>query len=142
MIFQYSTRKLNGLDYICGSRLISENGLPIGPLEFTKALSGGLFDSKGKLQWTIRENSDYDPKTDHIDNRYIIECDPIQPTVEELKAKKQAAVRNQLVTDLPDILLQNKDNPEALVQALCDRVKEIEVEITNDHKRDPEPLRP
>ena len=51
----------------------------------------------------------------------------------ELEAERQAAVKRQLVADLPDIILQNKDNPEALAQALCDRAKEIEV--TNDLRR-------
>ena len=50
--------------------------------------------------------------------------------VEELEAEKQAVVKRQLIDELPDIILQNKDNPEALAQALCDRAKEIEV--TND----------
>ena len=53
-----------------------------------------------------------------------------EKSAEELEAERQAAVKRQLVADLPDIILQNKDNPEALAQALCDRVKGIEV--TND----------
>ena len=57
--------------------------------------------------------------------------------VEELEAEKQAEVKRQLVDELPDIILQNKDNPEALVQALCDRAKQIETETTSDHERNP-----
>ena len=138
MIFQYLTRKINGLDYIRGSRLISEKGTPSNLLEFSKAFSGELCDANNKLQWTIRENPKYDPEVDHIDDRYIIEHDPIQPTVEELEADKQAVIKRQLVTELPDIILQNKNTPGLLIQALCDRAKQIEVE--NETRRDPETI--
>ena len=52
-----------------------------------------------------------------------------EKSVEELEIEKQAAVKRQLVAELPDIILQNKDNPEALVQALCDRAKQIDKEV-------------
>jgi len=136
MIFQYLTREINGLDYICGSRLISEKGIPSNPLEFSKAFSKELCDPDNKLQWTIRENPKYDSETDHIDDRYIIENIPLLPTSEELEAEKQAAIKRQLVAELPDIILQNKDNPEALAQKLCNRAKQIEVE--NETGRDTE----
>ena len=59
-----------------------------------------------------------------------------EKTAEQLEAEKQAAIRQKLTTELSDIILQNKDNPEILAQALCNRAKEIEVEHENG--RDPE----
>ena len=125
MIFQYQVNKQG---YILGYYLVSEKGFPAQKYEVTRPKRLELRDENGKPQWTIRDNPEYDSKTDHIDDRYIIEHDPIQPTIEELEAKKQVAIKARLRIDLPDIILQNKDNPEVLAQALCDRAKEIEVE--------------
>jgi len=128
MIYLYHTKKLKGGLYVSGSVLKSEFGTPLQPFEFSRPFPDEICDDQGKLQYQIRDNSDYDPKTDHIDDRYIIEHNPIQLTVEELEAERQTAVKRQLIDELPDIILQSKDNPEALVQALCDRAKQIEVE--------------
>jgi len=54
--------------------------------------------------------------------------------------KKQAAIKRKLAAELPDIILQNKDNPEALTQALCERAKQIEVEMKDEPRRDTEAL--
>ena len=57
-------------------------------------------------------------------------------TPEVIETERQAKIKQQLRNELPDIILQNKDNPGALVQALCDWAKQIEVE--NETRRDPE----
>jgi len=138
MIFKYDVCKIGEKTYISGSRLISERGSPEGEYEFSKPIRDLLSDTDKALQWTIRDNSDYDPEVDRIEDRYIIERDPIQPTTEELEAKKQAAIKQQLTAELPDIILQNKDKPGVLAQALCDRAKEIEVK--HETKRDTEAI--
>jgi len=135
MIFQYETKEINGNIYITGSRLLAERGQPGKSYEFGSAFNRKITDQNGQFQWTIRENPDYDPKTDHIDDRYIIEHNPILPTPEELEAERQAAIKRLLVAELPDIIFQNKDNPAVLAQALCDRAKQIEVEITVQSSR-------
>jgi len=70
------------------------------------------------------EYLEYDEKTDSL----LIK--KREKSVEEIEMEKQLEIKRQLVAELPDIILQNKDNPEVLAQALCDRAKEIEV--TND----------
>ena len=70
------------------------------------------------------EHLEYDEQNDRV----VIK--KREKSIEQLEAERQAAIKQQLVADLPDIILQNKDNPEALAQALCVRAKEIEV--TND----------
>lgn len=52
-----------------------------------------------------------------------------EKSAEELESEKQSAIKSQLVAELPDIILQNKDTPGMLAQALCDRAKKIEAEI-------------
>jgi len=138
MIYQYDVQPIGGKQYISAVRLISEKGEIYTENQLTKAPRGDLRGPTGKLQWTIRENPDYDPKTDHIDDRYIIERDPILPTNEELEVEKQAVIKRQLVAELPDLILQNKDTPEALAQALCERAKQIEVEVKDEPRRDTE----
>jgi len=72
-----------------------------------------------------------DPKT----NQYLIE--ELEITPEKREAKRKIAIKRQLIAELPDIILQNKDNPEVLAQKLCSRAKQIEVE-TNETRRNPE----
>jgi len=128
MIFQYKTKTINGLKYLVESRLISKKGSPSKPLQFSRPFTEDLSDENRKLQWTIRENPNYKPEKDHIDDRYIIEHNPISPTTEELEGKRQQKIRDQFQTELVDLILQNKDNPQGLAQALCNRAKQIEVE--------------
>ena len=142
MRVRYDIKTINGKNYIVQSQLISTKEGPKEFYEFTKPFAKNLVNEYGKLQWTIRENPDYDSETDHMDDRYIIEQKPIQPTTEELEKERKAAVKRQLVAELPDIILQNKDNPEALVQELCDRAKQIDVEIKNETGRDPKTINP
>jgi len=134
MIYQYKIKTIDGIRYICGSSLIAEKEGPTEPYQFSKPFNRRLHQ-EGRLLWAIRENPDYDPEIDHIDDRYIIEYDPVQPTAEELEAEKQAVTKQKLIAELPDIILQNKDNPEALAQALCERAKQIEVEVKDEPRR-------
>jgi len=139
MVFKYLVRTVNDKQYITGFSLKSVKGIPTGLYEFTEEFKQPLLSKEyNKLQWTIRENPDYDPETDHIDNRYIVEYDPIQPTAEELEAEKQMAIKQKLTAELSDLILQNKDTPEALAQALCERAKQIEVEVKDEPRRDTE----
>ena len=59
-----------------------------------------------------------------------------EKSAEQAEAERRVAIKRQLVDELPDIILQSKDNPEALAQALCNRAKQIEVE--NETGRDTE----
>ena len=133
MIFKYIITTINSLNYISGSRLISEKGTPSGNYEFTKPFGSmgdlrvrNLTDENGKLQWTIRDNPDYDPETDHIDDRYLIEHKPILLTADEKETKRAAEAKAKLAAELVDLIYANKDNPDALAQALCERAKEID----------------
>ena len=129
MIFRYQTYERGGKTYIVESVLVSATEQPSKPFECTRPFIQDLRDKHGKFQWTIRENPDYNPQTDSVDNRYIIEKDPIQLTNEELKAEHQQKVRQQLQGELTDLILSNKDDPEGLAQALCDRAKQLEKEM-------------
>lgn len=129
MIYMYETIMINNKHYINGSRLLREIGVPSQPYEFSKVFKRNLVDKNGKLQWTIRENPNYNSQTDNINDRYLIENDPIPLTSKETETQRIAAIRSKIVNELPDIILQNKDNPTTLVQVLCNRAKQIEVEI-------------
>ena len=96
--------------------------------------SEGWYEIERELDIEAGEYLEHDEQNDCI----VIK--KREKSIEELEIERQMTVKRQLVAELPDIILQNKDNPEALVQVLCDRAKEIEVEITNDHKRDPKAL--
>jgi len=80
-----------------------------------------------------REAGEY---LEHDEQNDCIVIKKREKSTEELEGERQAAVKRQLIAELPDIILQSKDNPEALAQALCDRVKQIEVE--NETRRNPE----
>jgi len=126
MIFKYNTQSIDKKVYIVGSVLKDVEGSPSGEYEFSKGFTETLTNENGKLQWVIRENPNYSPETDHIDNRYLIEYDPISPTAEEIEAEHQRKIERQLQTELPELILQNKDSPENLAKVLCDRAKQIE----------------
>lgn len=128
MRFRYITKSIQGKTYISGVILIAEYGMPREPYEMSQSFIEDLLSKDGKLQWTIRENPDYDPVADHIDSRYIIEHQPLALTSEEKETKRWAAVRRQFAAELPNIILQNKDNPAELAEALCARAKQIERE--------------
>ena len=91
----------------------------------------GWYELEREPEIEVGEYLEYDPENDCI----IIK--KREKSTEELEAERKAAVKRQLITELPDIILQNKDNPEALVQALCSRAKQIEVEIKNETGRNP-----
>jgi len=128
MVFQYKITIIGNRRYILSSELISETGAPRESFQFTQPFTLELRNEEGKPQWTIRENPDYNPETDHIDHRYIIEYDPLEPTIEEIEAKCREKIKHQLQNGLPDLILANRDNPENLAKALCDRAKELEKE--------------
>jgi len=104
MIFKYETRLVQEKNYITGSQLVSEKGVPSGKYEFAKPFMRSLLDKNDRLQWTIRDNPDYDPKIDHIDNRYIIEKDPIPFTPEELQAEREAEEKADYIKAMPDLV--------------------------------------
>lgn len=58
----------------------------------------------------------------------VLIVSPAPPTPEELEIERAAKVKQRLLDEFPDLVLQNKDNPGQLVAALCDRAKAIEVE--------------
>ncbi len=128
MIFKYSIQLVDTEAYIVGSRLISEDGFPSGEYEFTKTLNQSLLDENDRLQWTIKDNPDYDPKTDHIDDRYLIENKPIPLTAEEIETKRVMEVKAKISAELPNLIYDNKDDPAKLAKALTDRAKEIDAE--------------
>ena len=128
MIFRYDIQNLDGKDYIVGTRLISEKDTPSELYEFSKPFTGDWFDANGKLQWTIRDNPDYNPEIDPIDDRYLIENKSIPLTPEEIETKRLMEVKAKISAELPDLIYANKDDPAALSKALTDRVKEIDAE--------------
>lgn len=77
----------------------------------------------------IDEYLEYDEQNDCIVIRKR------EKSAEQLEAERKMAIRMQLIDELPDIILQNKDDPEILIQALCARAKQIETETTNDLER-------
>ncbi len=130
MIFQYDVQEIDEKLYIVGSRLTSENGNPTEEHEFSQPFTEDFADENGKLQWTIRDNPDYNPETDHIDDRYLIENKSIPLTAEEIETKRLMEVKAKISAELPDLIYANKDTPAALAAAMCDRVKEIDAETT------------
>ncbi len=128
MIFKYETKKIDSLIYVMGSRLISESGTPSEKYEFTQPFMQEVNDANRKYQWTIIDNPDYDPKTDPIDDRYLIEHKPIPLTAEEAETKRMTEVKAKISAELPDLIYANKNDPSALAAAMCDRVKEIDAE--------------
>jgi len=127
MTFLYRTQQIGEKTYITGWKFVDPKRSPKEPYEVTRTIRRPLMDENRRFQWTIRENPDYSPETDHIDDRYLIEYDPILPTAEEIEAEHQRKIERQLQAELPKLILANKNNPAALVQVLCDRAKQIEV---------------
>ena len=64
---------------------------------------------------------------DKVEDRIVIK--KREKTSEMVEAEKRVRVEGQLREDLPNLIFQNKDSPEVLAQALCDRAKQIEAEI-------------
>ena len=117
MIFKYDVKKINGLNYIIGSRLIEEFGNPSEEHEFKKPLGKSLLDENDKLQWTIRDNPDYNPETDRIDDRYLIEHNPIPKTPGEIAQEEKQAKKDRLDAGYPqDKILELQDQA---IQALA-----------------------
>lgn len=135
MIYECTIRKINGLDYISGCKLVSEKGTPSEPLQFSrKPYHGGLSDKNRKPQWTIRENPDYDPKVHHVDQRYIIEKVIIPLSdVEKQKYRKQKVVQN-LMGEIAELIYDFRKTPEIVIEALCNRAKEIEQEVKHEQQ--------
>ena len=61
---------------------------------------------------------------DEVEDQIIIK--KREKTAEQIKAEQQQEVKKRLKEELPDLILQNKDNPAGLAKALCDRAKQIE----------------
>jgi len=112
-------------------KLYAQLGLHECGLRWLSQPEEGWYEIEREPDFHGGEYLEYDEKNDCI----VIK--KREKSAEELEAEKQSAVKRQLIAELPDIILQSKDNPEALVQALCDRAKQIEVE-TNESRRNPE----
>jgi len=82
------------------------------------------------------EYLEYDEQADRI----VVK--KIEKTAAQLEEGRLAMIRQKLAFELPYIILQNKDDPAALTQALCDRAKKIEMEITNETGRDTKAVDP
>jgi len=80
--------------------------------------------------YEIEREPGEDERLEYDEQNACIVIKKREKSAEQAEAERRVAIKRQLVDELPDIILQNKDNPEALVQALCNRAKEIEV--TND----------
>ena len=48
---------------------------------------------------------------------------------EQIQAERRWKIKQQLQGELTDLILSNKDDPEGLAQALCDRAKQLEKEM-------------
>ena len=124
MIYKYDIKEINGLQYIKGSRLISEKGMPSEDNEFTGPFGPrnqfevrNITDENGKYQWTIRDNPDYNPETDYIDDRYFIENNPEPFTPDEIVQQKDKEKKDQLDVEYPqDKILELQDQA---IQALA-----------------------
>lgn len=107
----------------------------IQPKLYAKIVSDHEVNKMWTRQPPAREDGWYEIEREPGENEYLEydekdDCIVIkkrEKSTEELEAEKQADVKRQLVEELPDIILQNKDDPAALAQALCDRAKQIEV---------------
>jgi len=92
--------------------------------------SEGWYEIERELDIEAGEYLEHDEQNDCI----VIK--KREKSAEQAEAERRVAIKRQLVDELPDIILQSKDNPEALAQALCNRAKQIEVE--NETGRDTE----
>lgn len=78
-----------------------------------------------------------DRQTEYLEYDEKADCIVIkkrEKSTEVLEAERAAKIKQQLKDELPDLILQNKDSPEQLVAALCDRAKQIEVETKIEAK--------
>ena len=98
-----------------------QNGVCSTTISSTELLQKDGWYELDRVPNLLEERVIYDSKTD---SAIIV---PHGKTPEE---QRRIMLRRQIMADLPDIILQNKDNPDALVQALCDRAKQIETGIT------------
>ncbi len=130
MIFKYGVKEIDEKFYVTKTALLSESGTPKEEYELTEPLTEPLLDENHQLQWTIRDNPDYDPEVDHINERYLIENKPIPLTSQEIETKRMVEVKAKLAAELPDLIYANKDDPAALAAAMCGRAKEIDAETT------------
>ena len=109
--------------------------------------TSGQFITSWQHTYTAKDQQEGWQILDHepsIDEHLIYDAEQDQIKIEALVlspeaaiAEQQRLIKKQLVDELPEIILQNKDNPEALVQTLCDRAKQIETETTSDDERNP-----
>ncbi len=104
MIYKYDVQEINEEFYITGSRLLVEKGAPKDKHEFTTSFTESLLDDNCKFQWTIKDNPKYDPETDAIDDRYLIEHKPISLTSEELQVKQEAQDKANYIAAMPDLV--------------------------------------
>jgi hypothetical protein len=67
---------------------------------------------------------EYDKENDKIVIKQRIK------SAEQIEAERLCQVKLKLREELPDLILLHKENPADLAQALCDRAKAIEAEIS------------
>lgn len=131
MTFKYDTKRIGGLHYIAGSRLVAEARQPEHVLEFPESFPHEMTDDRGELQWEMVANPDYgkvlseervapDEIDQVIDDRpYIAVLHPQEPTGEELEAEATQERRARVMNALADILLEAED-PDDLVRRIKD----------------------
>jgi hypothetical protein len=82
----------------------------------------GWYSLDREPDYKEREYLEYDP----VEDRVIIRKRIL--TEENIEKRRQALIKQQIKDELPELILQNKDNPAQLAQALCGRAKQLEEE--------------
>jgi len=76
----------------------------------------------------------FNPATQVIEPEHDSNWDHDHEPLSELELLRNK-IKQQLRNELVDIILQNKDNPAALAEALCARAKEIETENHEEEQK-------
>lgn len=119
---------------VAGQGIAGDNILP----DAAVAGLGKLKDEDGNRKYKRMLNPDYGKLVDtglgkkqEDTRRYIgFVLDPEDPDLEIKEKRRIEKVKAQFAMELFDLIYANKDDPAALAAALCDRVKEIDGEIT------------
>ncbi len=132
MIWKYDTKRIEGVDYICTSRLISEKGKPDFILERECAFTKELVDVNRKLQWAMESNPEYNTGFDAgPDNLpHIIVHRPQALTIEEIAKKKDELYLQKVaqVISYPELLLLLMDLLDNK-PGVWDKIKEIKKQV-------------
>ncbi len=84
-------------------------------------------NENGKLQWTIQSNPDYNPEIDHIDDRYLIENNPI-PTPEPTPQEVENQIQEQLASEGKQLIIKD-ENGDVRWRIVANEIGHLQVEV-------------